>query len=427
MDKEGALILSDERNTQRTGQQAPLERFLSHPALPHLIIEGDPGAGKTVLLEHVAFILACSHLKQPSKTHQRDLEVLRGLREAPPIPILLKASALGTLDSPPGIQRLTDAVCAEFNTVNGQSPDRALVLAALQQGRYLVMVDALDEVPSQEQRNDVLAILREVAANDSLHLRTVLTTRPTEFTGILLDDRTRGRMRELRVALLDRECSDAIMARWCEAHQKDDTYRQKMSDAIHEAGRKHAARFSGNYQANFLENPMLLTSAMLVYLGQGGLPEDTVSLYRDMVDILCKSRKNDISPEDRQEALKILAKILQTRRVTRLDLDLVAEAFQSCNWHPDQYSDLIKIKELFMNLGDQTGLLRFEEERADDRRIRRVIRFWHRSFQEYLCARALATRKSKIKLNGSFSQCVTTKERSATIWGQMPYTCLRPL
>lgn len=61
-----------------------LERAISQPSLPYLVIEGEAGSGKTVLLQHIAFTLGNYHLARPLPPHALELETLaQGVRWCP--------------------------------------------------------------------------------------------------------------------------------------------------------------------------------------------------------------------------------------------------------------------------------------------------------------------------------------------------------
>lgn len=94
------------------------------------LVLGDAGAGKTTLLQHLA----------------------RRVLETPSVvPLLVQAAALGSeVESPPFV-RAIDAALAPLD-VTGTVLDRtrAALLSAVVQGRVVVLVDGLDELPSDQ-------------------------------------------------------------------------------------------------------------------------------------------------------------------------------------------------------------------------------------------------------------------------------------
>ena len=74
-DAEGRLVVDTPRvgpGGEHEAEEVPneesapyLERIVSHTQLPYLVLEGEAGAGKTVLLQHVAYALASQHLAKP--------------------------------------------------------------------------------------------------------------------------------------------------------------------------------------------------------------------------------------------------------------------------------------------------------------------------------------------------------------------------
>jgi formylglycine-generating enzyme required for sulfatase activity len=397
-----------------------------------LQIEGEAGSGKTVLLEHVAYVLAQHHTNCPLPVDCA-LEP-SALEEGGPlvaVPLVLKASELAKRlsSSEAGYCGLAELVEALRGEVHSAAPTQQVTAqeleAGLRAGRYLVLMDSLDEVSTSAARANVLRCLEGASKQEGLKLRVVLTSRPQVYTGVGFGEE----WSQLRIAPLDSSTSDALMARWCEAMGKDPGFFARMQTSL-----RHTS--ANQQQANFLLNPLLLTCAMFVYLSRlERLPRDAAELYAEMISILCKAKAGvgatkggyaqaeqavALDPNDCHQLLKRVAEMIQRQGTqerskegsnTWLGLDAVVRGLE--RWRPDDFGTEEKRRELVRRLGEQTGLLLFEQ--ADSRSPVRM-RFWHRSFQEFLCAQQLDS--SSKALNEIVDGFFVAQGRSAPLLDQ---------
>jgi formylglycine-generating enzyme required for sulfatase activity/predicted MPP superfamily phosphohydrolase len=384
-----------------------LEQVLSQAALPHLVVEGDPGSGKTVLLQHLAHVLASHHACAQSADqacpglatvpgHRVEWDSLRAGGLAP-VPILIEG------------RRIEEAAWPTHPPAPGAPPPRpqeagaALVLEAVRRhlhqktaaelsaddlhkawdaGRHWLLVDSLDEVPGEEGPKRVYDSLVALA---KLYpkLRLTLTTRPKAYTGVELGDV----LRRVHIAPMEWEQAEQMIQRWCHEQRPDDaTYRDKLTLAVKLS--------SSRDETHFAQNPMFLTSAFLVYEEENSLPDNLADLYHGMVRVLCRTRNNAERPEltrDRKrELLELVARTIQEHGGTVCPERKVAQ--HVCARFPDTYKDLDDAATLLTLLGNETGLLRFAQPPQGS--SGRHLRFWHRSVQEFLCACALTAMQS---------------------------------
>lgn len=352
-----------------------LEQAVSHPRLPFLVLEGGPGCGKSVLLQHTAYVLAARHLGAEAPDHKLDLKTLAAGAPLLRIPVLIEASEIANAMRDVGRESaLVEAVRRAFSGVRDgvRELDRADLLARLEAGRYLILVDALDEVPGVAARQEV-ALCFQGFANRGWPCRAVLTTRPPVHTGAQLP----SALRVLPLATLGKGEVQALVERWCRARG----YRKSAEagvwtalDGIHE-------RYDA---ATLLDNPLLLTCLLLVYHQERALPDSPEKLYREMVQILCKAKPSaTLSADQRIEALQRVMHFIQRQGGTQARVRDVAE--ELLRWKPD-LSTVDRAEELLDHeLVLCTGILRVV---ADGNT--KIVRPWHRSFQEYLTARELA-------------------------------------
>ncbi len=396
-DKKGNLIVTDpeKRPAHRGPVKADRHRPDSEPkqspkagsvlsthSVRRFVVRGHPGSGKTVLLQHFAHVLASEHLGSPVRDHELDL---RALTEGPPllpIPILLQAQALASAidlknaTKDPALACLVEAVRQTFfDHVGDSAPTDAAILEALRQGRYLVLLDALDEIREPHLRQPVLDLLESVH-----HLqfpRIVLATRPTAHTGTL---RFPPSFTSLELAELDQPTRVALIRRYAEARGFDSAWGERCDAAVREG----EARLDASI---LTRNPLQLTAALLIYADQGKLPDSPEELYRKLVDHLCERRPSaDWDPNRRRRFLRRLFWAAQRHGGREIPLDLACGIAQE-----EGILGLTEQGAALSEVGDATGLLRFVARSGPKGTgTLTVLEPFHRSFQEFLAAEQLS-------------------------------------
>lgn len=370
-----------------------LEALLSHPALPHLVIEGEAGAGKTVLLQHVAYVLSARHLGPPAPVDHLDLTALTVGAPLLRVPLLIEAKNLAPVLPQGTALELIEHLGREIaGRTGGTALPEGAVREGLRRGRYLLLVDSLDEVASQEGRGRVLAALANLVGL-GWPLRLVLTTRPAAHLGLAAA--ARG-LRRVRLALLDDEAVGALVGRWAETRGAPLEYRESLLEALGKLVERH-----GDERGGLRENPLLLTAAMWVYDQQHGtLPDSPAELYERMVQLLCDARPTpDVSARDRRLALEHVLLGIQETGTTARPLRQAAEHLRELRGDLQALASLETVDELMAfieRLGAETGLVRFEEGQSARGRPEVLVRPWHRSFQEFLAACKLASGSASV-------------------------------
>ena len=391
VDEQGALVVRDMllgegeapeaslRAAEKRG--APwLESVVTHRALPCVVVEAEAGAGKTVLLQHLACTLASVHLGDAADDALLDRN---GLAEGAPllrVPLLIEARRIAEMLSEGTPSEVLSALAREVTDLVTESVTPAALQAGLVAGRYLVLVDSLDEVPGIALRVKLLDALVALRAQ-GWPFRLVLSTRPTAYTGLTVP----APFRAVRIAALDDDRADALVARWAEAMGEDAAYRRDAQAAVREV----RARQGGDRDGGVAANPLLLTCTLLVYDQQRHLPDSLADLYERLVTILCRAKPTPgIAPETKRERLEHVCAAMQRAGGTALDVRDAAEALLQA---APELRTVDAATEALDHLAADTGLLRFVRERdARRRREGLVLRPWHRSFQEFLAARRLS-------------------------------------
>ncbi|MBI3269159.1 MAG: NACHT domain-containing protein, partial [Planctomycetes bacterium] len=163
--------------------RAPLAWWVSRAELPRVALVGSPGEGKSVFLTRLAVALA--RVFQGADADMADLAVdqLRDRAGQPRLPLVLDASdfAHGTAHAQ-GEFAIVAALHRRLSMNGAHGPSESHVAAGLAGGRYVLLVDAWDEIPDARTRNAVLFLLKRLATLFPL-TRLVLTTRSASYTG----------------------------------------------------------------------------------------------------------------------------------------------------------------------------------------------------------------------------------------------------
>lgn len=149
----------------------------------HLVVLGDPGSGKSTLLRWLAVTAGLGRLvsRQRLGVDQRLLPLLLPVGRLFELRLALAREAAG------GVVTVLDAIVCYFrerNVAEDPEPLRRLLLRRLEEGACLVLLDGLDEAPS-EARQDLVRWLESFAAAYREN-RFVLTSRVFGYAGVSL-------------------------------------------------------------------------------------------------------------------------------------------------------------------------------------------------------------------------------------------------
>jgi Trypsin-like peptidase domain len=228
--------------TNADSSHANLRDIVEHE--DHLVIEGEPGLGKSTLLEELAATYAGSPLLSP--------------------PILVRARDLAAA---PGSwsERLMRASRARLD-VHLDEPLAPDLFNRAPSGhtRWLVLVDALDEIPEAAERQQLVDALEARTKSDSDETRRyVLTARVGTPLGRLPDTMTRL----LLTPLNDSQIREFAATR-LPGHQRD----------------AFLASLARGALGTVAGTPLILTLAAEVFESRGAIPLGRAAVYRAFVD-----------------------------------------------------------------------------------------------------------------------------------------------
>jgi len=331
-----------------------------------LMVLGKPGAGKTTFLKHIA------------------IECNKGEFQANRIPIFIPLKIFAEDARGAGDFGILQYIHQEFTSCGiGEQSETEAVLS---QGRGLILLDGLDEVP-EENSEEVVRQIRDFARN-YFNNRFIITCRIAahkyRFKDVAFTD--------VEVADFNDKQIEDFAKNWFVAFAKDN--REKglalASEFIEKLNRPE------NQQIRELAvTPILLNLTCLVFQVRADFPSKRSKLYEQGLDILLRRwdeakgiQRDDVyrnlDVEHKKELLSQVAAITFERG----DYFFEQNKIQGCladylRTLPDAKTDPIKLK------GDSEAVLKAIEAQHGllVERARGIYSFSHLTFQEYFTAR----------------------------------------
>jgi hypothetical protein len=345
---------------------------------PRLAILGPPGGGKSTLLKRLAVAYA---------SPDRRLLIRDHLPKRSWLPLLVRCRQLEKLAKRPISEILDDIPARAELPSDLQQPLRTLVRRSLRNGEALLLVDGLDEISDEGSR---LSFVNQ--------LRTFMSTYPN--IGLVLTSREAG----FRVigGALSTHCAHYELAEF------DDDDIRKLTHSWHSIVvgdsakvRKDALRLADSIcrtprVRQLAQNPLLLTTLLLVQRWLGQLPTKRTVLYAKAIEVLLMTWNVEAhQPLDQEEALpqlEFLAMYMMKNGVQRISLRQLTEVLTSARRQMPEalafarmsVGDFIKRVEL------RSSLLMVSGHEVEQGTLSPMYEFRHLTFQEYLAARAVA-------------------------------------
>jgi HEAT repeat protein/energy-coupling factor transporter ATP-binding protein EcfA2 len=370
-----------------------------------IAILGAPGSGKTTLLQYIALAHARERAADP-KLHERGVLRKRlGIKKWR-LPIFIRLSSIASM--------------LLNNAENGRSPSLLDVLPRilppdlqasevasnyfthqLRSGRCLILLDGLDEVPTDDEFQAVVRAIESFILTYSSN-QFVITSRIAGWRSGVNADFEIYRVNDLT----DRQVNTFIDT-WYSAVERNNVVGRLQDEGKAE---RSARERRANQKANDLKstlsenvgirrlatNPMLLSIIALVHRSLATLPKERSKLYAQCSRILLEQwdisrgvRVDDtnLKLEQKEAIMRRLAIAFHTgeigdsgggREVSRSQVkQIIAEMLPSLGRPVEDASHLLQM------LIERSGIL--IERRRD------ILSFGHHTFQEYFTAQYLAT------------------------------------
>lgn len=341
----------------------------------HLALLAAPGGGKSTLLKRLATAYAFP---------ERRGEVSDGLPERDWLPLFLRCRELRDRAHRPIIELLEDIPRHAGMSADECAIFRESVHEKLGAGHALLLVDGLDEISDEGARQTFASHLRTFLAMFP-QVALVVTSREAGFR--LVAGVVASACEQATLTPFDEEDVLTLCERW---HVEVIGDNEKVRADARELGQ---AIWENERIRKLSENPLLLTTLLVVKRWIGELPRSRAALYREAIRVLVRTwNVEGFTPLDEDETLaqlsyvacammaegkqqigqKALLKLLQSAR-----RELEAE-LQFARISPQEFIERIEYRSSLLM---QTG----HERSADG--LEPVYEFRHLTFQEYLTAR----------------------------------------
>ncbi|MDS4031415.1 MAG: SUMF1/EgtB/PvdO family nonheme iron enzyme [Candidatus Contendobacter sp.] len=401
----------ERRASKKWAEEEPLRSALEQlDRQQRLVLQGDPGSGKSTFVNFVALCLAGEALKdaQANLRHLTaplpDKEGKDGKERQPwrhrallPVPVVLRDFAAT------GLPKYGEATAETLWNFIAQELKAACQAECVDWLRHelrerggLLLLDGLDEVPEAERRREQVKRAVEAFAQSFGNCRVLVTSRTYAYQN--QGWRLQG-FAEATLAPFSDGQIRRFVARWYELTA--DLGRLPKADAAGRAELLKRAIFNRPTLHELAQRPLLLTlMASLHAWRSGDLPEKREALYAETVDLLLNRWEQRLIQREAQGQYRLiqpsLAEYLKTDKdqvravlealafeVHRAQLDLagtadIAEKDLAYRLFDLRNNPDANPKRLVEYLRDRAGLLY--------PRGVGVYTFPHRSFQEYLAA-----------------------------------------
>ncbi|MEE8586493.1 MAG: DUF4062 domain-containing protein, partial [Acidobacteriota bacterium] len=352
-----------------------LEQALTHP---RLVVIGDPGAGKTTFLRRICQLACRGWLDDDAQA----LKTL-GFKQAP-FPVLIRLSELQEhrtqegLSGVPSIHSSPDWLAHFLGAQWASSGLDARFFQKRFSGEpVLLLLDGLDEAPSEQERTSLVRLIEKAAARWE-DCRMVVTSRPATYRG----ESVLSGFAHASIQALEDDAIRTFLSHWCQTLFPND--RPQAGRHLGELSEALRSRYEIRRMAR---NPVMLTALAVVHWNEKRIPEQRADLYESILNWLSRSRKQLPQRPSAERSLGLLQSLALAMhdhdkgRQVQVPRRWAAEEIAPA-WRELSESERIAAAETFLD----------QEEQDSGIVVRRgsEIRFWHLTFQEYLAARALA-------------------------------------
>jgi formylglycine-generating enzyme required for sulfatase activity len=364
------------------------------------VITGAPGSGKTTYLYLIASLVARALLSGNTAQIERELGLIAPL----PVPLFLSLGEYNqvrkTRDRSPDAWEGTLLGFAKRSLVKTHAglllPPDFLERMLMAEGSCLLLLDGLDEVVEESDREDISQEISDLSLNRSLAY-VIVTSRTRAYTG---GAKLPPQFRRSEVMPMSPEQVAKLAQRWCDAVYDSTEAPDETRQLQGEIERLEDHRRQRGEERRLADTPLLVTIIAIVYYNDEHLPEQRAALYKKCVQALI-AEKHHV----KGEAKRALAEWGGTEDDKReLLTELAYELMASGKKAGRQVSES-QIKKWLRPLavrrresGAEQWLRDFLQAmtaRASLLNERdRIFEFIHLSFQEFLCATHLATNQS---------------------------------
>ncbi len=340
-----------------------------------VLLRGEPGMGKTTLVRHLAYMVVHGQAKPGLQGY---LPVLVFLKDLWP----LFEKELNARNDGIKFEAMLGPYFNKIDCPLGAD----IVKDYIKQGRAILLIDGLDEVPDHLRGPLVEKIARFRSKNKGN--RFLLTGRPHGINGLVME--RFGKFLQDIEPLDHQKIADFITDWFREVCGKAKGIAEKTSVEL-------IGDISTNeYVSVFVQNPLLLTAVCILYQDNKKLPDQRADLYGRVVDnLLCKRFSDPADPDNvpRLEAfLMRLAFVMQEKHLKHMEPYGAKELLKQFYPKKDKEENSeynCRIGRLFDDIEPNCGLLK--RQSGGD------VEFFHLTFQEFMAARYMIDKNLDFK------------------------------
>jgi hypothetical protein len=347
-----------------------------------LILKGESGSGKSMLLKYIAFSYAKGHFKNPD-ANSKNTDKWNDVFSDQPIPILVELRRLNDSDKTLQ-QHFLDALDRD-----GFSNGKRFVEHNLEQGKLMLLLDGLDEVNS----NILWRVIRDIKdlLDTNSKCRVIITCRTAVYKdefGRLLKSAGSGSFETLAIADFNENQIRSFLHVW----EREMPPRKSITELTNTLQRE-----ARTYE--LAQRPLIL--AIIAYLytyNDLTLVHSSTEFYRNATDILLDqwySEVNQFLLEEKKRILQQLALFYQEQLQSpyRQDSQKVLNYLRDVIRKLDIDVEPNQAKSLLEEIVNRSGLMIATDNGT-------IYQFVHRSFQEFFVAQALQEEEKKNNQSG---------------------------
>ncbi|MBC7883730.1 MAG: NACHT domain-containing protein [Anaerolineae bacterium] len=356
----------------------------------HTVVLGEPGAGKSVMLRYLA---------RTSALGAGEIEKRFGWSKSL-TPILLSLAAFADWQNNRGGNEINlDLFLDEKLNERGGIALQQAMEVEFQQGKVLLLLDGVDEIPSHAQRVNVVKLVEQFIAQNQQNM-IIITSRPYGYI------RFQEAITHVQLLRFNLEQVKTFVRRW---HHAFELWRHpqvpKLDQAQNEAESMIAEIQRHQKVIDLATNPLMLVIICLIRHEQARLPEQRVKLYARALNTLLDTWNQwrselpqaagiELSIDNLTVVLSKVARWTRSEKPTgiihREELHRKIVSILQ-DEELDSQTPEATAKSYLEAIVGKAGLL--------EKRSSNIFAFWHPTFEEYLSAIALTTPISKTKQN----------------------------
>ncbi|MBD2360169.1 GUN4 domain-containing protein [Anabaena minutissima FACHB-250] len=348
-----------------------------------LAILGAPGCGKSTLLRHITLMYATRKQRHLNPKAPKLIPVLLQLRD-------IYQDIIQNPEIP--LAEVIENAVKKLQASEPLQPRKNWFAKRLRENKCLVMLDGLDEIPDDHQRQDVSAwVDKQIDIYSDSYF--ILTSRPEGYKNAPLKA-----VCQLEVQPFTREQRNKFIQDWY-FHRIKREYNNKVDLGVRDRAKKQTNNLIEQIEASsslklMARNPLLLNMIAVTHETHQTLSNKRVDLYKEICRVLLEGRQRVkgqttlLSAEQKQVVLKSLALELMQQNTQAFTLD----EFSTRDKTYKQAKSLIKDK---LDRFPQLTITPEDFIKKDDLGVRELLsekkqegiyEFAHKTFQEYLAA-----------------------------------------